>query len=57
MTALGQKRTAADENIQDVQAANQDWWPNHTMSYDWNESIETDKCSAKWFSGLSSFKD
>lgn len=49
MTTLGSKRTAADDSLQNVQAANQEWWTRHTMSYDWNERIGIERYSSEWF--------
>lgn len=44
----GPKRQDADE-LGDVQASNQAWWTERTMSYDWNEKISSEKYSAAWF--------
>lgn len=52
MTLLENKRTSADKNTQDVQAKNQEWWTNNTMSYDWNESIESEKYTPEWFNEI-----
>ncbi len=49
MTTLGSKRENADDNLQSVQAANQQWWTKHTMSYDWNEKIGIEKYTDEWF--------
>lgn len=33
----------------EVQAGNQQWWTDHTMSYDWNSRIQAEKFSLPWF--------
>jgi 2-polyprenyl-3-methyl-5-hydroxy-6-metoxy-1,4-benzoquinol methylase len=44
----GAKRT--DEiQLSNVQSANQAWWTEYTMSYDWNDKIQREKFSASWF--------
>src|SRR5438105_7764826 len=35
--------------LSQVQAANQAWWTEHTMSYDWKEKIPLEKFSREWF--------
>jgi len=35
--------------LDQVQSANQDWWTQHTMSYDWNDRIGGEKFSGSWF--------
>ena len=42
------KRTV-DQNLQEVQAANRQWWTDHTMSYDWRDKVEPRRFSALWF--------
>jgi 2-polyprenyl-3-methyl-5-hydroxy-6-metoxy-1,4-benzoquinol methylase len=44
----GAKRRETD-GITDVQAGNQEWWTQHTMSYDWNAPIQLEKYSLPWF--------
>jgi 2-polyprenyl-3-methyl-5-hydroxy-6-metoxy-1,4-benzoquinol methylase len=44
----GPKRQDADD-LGEVQASNQAWWTERTMSYDWNDKIPSGKYSAAWF--------
>lgn len=37
------------ETLDGVQAANQAWWTNHTMSFDWNDKVRSEKFSSAWF--------
>jgi 2-polyprenyl-3-methyl-5-hydroxy-6-metoxy-1,4-benzoquinol methylase len=34
---------------QDRQSGNQQWWTDNTMSYDWKDSIASEKYSAGWY--------
>jgi 2-polyprenyl-3-methyl-5-hydroxy-6-metoxy-1,4-benzoquinol methylase len=45
----GGAKRSEDVPLQDVQAANQAWWTDHTMSYDWNDKIARTPLSAEWF--------
>lgn len=43
------KRTAVDQDVEQVQSGNRQWWTDHTMSYDWNDKVEAERFSAAWF--------
>ncbi len=43
-----QKRQTA-QALDEVQASNQQWWSDHTMSYDWKERIGSERFSTAWF--------
>lgn len=49
MTKIGDKRSSGDNNLHDVQRGNERWWTDHTMSYDWNEKIQTERYTKEWF--------
>jgi 2-polyprenyl-3-methyl-5-hydroxy-6-metoxy-1,4-benzoquinol methylase len=49
MTTLGLKRTNAVGELQDIQTANQSWWTQHRMSYDWNDKSGIERYSDAWF--------
>jgi hypothetical protein len=49
MTKIGAKRSSYDNNLHDVQRGNERWWTDHTMSYDWNEKIQTERYTKEWF--------
>ena len=38
-----------DIQLAKVQSANQSWWTDYTMSYDWNQKIKHEKFSLAWF--------
>jgi 2-polyprenyl-3-methyl-5-hydroxy-6-metoxy-1,4-benzoquinol methylase len=42
------KRTV-DQHLHEVQAANRQWWTDHTMSYDWHDKVGPGRFSASWF--------
>src|SRR5262249_55721567 len=44
----GRKRREHDA-IGEVQDANQSWWTEYTMSYDWNDRIQHERFSLPWF--------
>ncbi len=39
----------AGQSLGDVQAANQQWWTDQTMSYDWKSKIGAERFSTDWF--------
>jgi len=39
----------ANEDLTTVQAGNRKWWTDHTMSYDWNDTVQLTKYSREWF--------
>lgn len=46
------KHTAADQDVEQVQSGNRQWWTDHTMSYDWNDKVKTERFSAAWFDDI-----
>lgn len=45
----GGAKRREEVGLGDVQSANQQWWTDHTMSYDWNDRIERERFSGPWF--------
>jgi 2-polyprenyl-3-methyl-5-hydroxy-6-metoxy-1,4-benzoquinol methylase len=43
-----EKRSAA-QALSDVQAGNQRWWTDQTMSYDWRDEIKHERFTAPWY--------
>lgn len=43
------KRTEADQSNGVIQAGNQQWWTDSTMSYDWKEGIGNERFTPEWF--------
>ena len=46
---LQDKRTARDIELEKVQSKNQQWWTDHTMSYDWKDKVGQDRFSEAWY--------
>lgn len=49
---LDEKRTADVSALPEVQSSNQQWWTDHTMSYDWKDKIAAERFSLAWFDEL-----
>lgn len=40
------------QSLNEVQAANRQWWTDNTMSYDWKSKIDAERFSLPWFDEL-----
>ena len=49
MTKLGSKRSSQVNDSSAVQKANEQWWTDYTMSYDWNDKVQVEKYTNEWF--------
>src|ERR1700677_2022527 len=47
-----QKRQATDSDIETIQTGNQQWWTSQTMSYDWNDKVQSERFSQAWFNEI-----
>src|SRR5262249_33496435 len=47
-----EKRDGKEGRIDKIQEGNRRWWTDHTMSYDWKDTVAMPRYSTSWFNEI-----